>query len=60
MVKNIHSFMFCYKIYLIIKNIKAKFVNAESKYVCGYCKIMRNFNPKCNSHIQVHFKIIHK
>jgi hypothetical protein len=57
MVRDIPSFVFCYKFYLIIKNFKAKFVNGENKYVCGYCKIIRNLNPKCNCHIQVHFKI---
>ncbi len=60
MVKDIPSFVFCYKVYLIIKNIKAKFVNGESKYVSGYCIIIRNLNPKRNSHIQVHFKITHR
>jgi len=40
MVKDISSFVFCYKFYLIIKNIKVKFVIGESKYVCGYCKII--------------------
>jgi hypothetical protein len=60
MVKYIPSFVFCYKFYLIIKNTKAKFVNGESKYVCEYCKIIQNLNPKCNSHIQVHFKITNR
>jgi hypothetical protein len=40
MVKDIPSFVFCYKFYLIIKKIKAKFLIDESKYVCGYCKII--------------------
>jgi len=40
MVRNIHSFMFFYKFYLVINKIKAKFVIGESKYVCGYCKII--------------------
>ncbi len=33
-------FVFCYKFYLIILKIKAKFLISESKYVCGYCKII--------------------
>jgi len=40
MVRNIHSFIFFYKFYLVINKIKAKFVIGESKYVCGYCKII--------------------
>jgi hypothetical protein len=44
-------FVFCYKIYLVINKIKTKFVIGESKYMCGYCKIIRNLNPKCNSYI---------
>jgi hypothetical protein len=60
MVKDIPSFVFCYKFCLIIKNMKAKFLVDESKYLCGYCKIICNSNPKCNSHIQVHFKITHR
>jgi uncharacterized protein affecting Mg2+/Co2+ transport len=60
MVEDIPSFVFCYKFYLIIKNIKAKFVNGESKYVFGYRKIIQNLNSKCNSHIQVHFKITNR
>ncbi len=60
MVKNIPSFMFCYKFYLVIKKIKAKFVIGESKYVCGYSKIIWNLNLKCNSYIQIHFKITHR
>ncbi len=39
MVKYIPSFVFCYKFYLVINKIKAKFVIAESKCVCGYCKL---------------------
>jgi len=45
--KDVLSFVFCYKIYLIIKIIKiiikiikAKFLIGESKYMCGYCKII--------------------
>jgi hypothetical protein len=57
MVRNIPSFVFYYKFYLVIKKNKAKFVIGDSKYVCGYCKNIWNLNPKCNSHIQVHFKI---
>jgi len=34
MVKNIFSFVFCYKFYLIIQKIKVKFLVGESKYVC--------------------------
>jgi hypothetical protein len=26
--------------FLVIKEIKAKFVIGESKYMCGYCKII--------------------
>jgi hypothetical protein len=33
MVRNIFSFMFCYKFYLIIQKIKIKFVIDENKYV---------------------------
>jgi hypothetical protein len=40
MVRNIPSFVFCYKFYLVIIKIKAKFVIIESKYVCEYCKII--------------------
>jgi hypothetical protein len=40
MVRDILSFMFCYKFYLVINKIKAKFVIGESKYVCGYCNII--------------------
>jgi len=40
MVKDIFSFVFCYKFYLIIKKIKAKFLIGENKYVCGYYKII--------------------
>jgi len=60
MVKDIPSFVFCYKFYLIIKKIKVKFIIGENKYVCGYCKIIWNLNPKCNSYIQIHFKITHR
>jgi hypothetical protein len=38
--KNIPSFMFCYKFYLIIQKIKGKFLVGENKYVCGYYKII--------------------
>jgi hypothetical protein len=40
MVKDIPSFVFCYKFYLIIQKIKAKFVIGENKYMCMYCKIV--------------------
>jgi hypothetical protein len=40
MVKDIPFFVFCYKIYLIIKKTKAKFLGGESKYICGYSKII--------------------
>jgi hypothetical protein len=60
MVRDIPSFVFCYNFYLVINKIKAKFVIGESKYVWGYCKIIWNFNPKCNSCIQIHFKITHR
>jgi hypothetical protein len=40
MVRDIPSFVFCYKFYLIINKFKAKFVINESKYVCEYCKII--------------------
>ncbi len=40
MVRNIPSFAFCYKFYLIIQKIKAKFLVGENKYVWGYCKII--------------------
>ncbi len=40
MVRNILSFVFRYTFYLVINKIKAKFVIGESKYVCGYCKII--------------------
>jgi hypothetical protein len=33
MLRDIPFFVFCYKFYLIIKRIKAKFVIGESKYV---------------------------
>jgi hypothetical protein len=41
----------CYKFYLIIQNIKAKFLVGENKYVCGYCKILWIPSPKCNTHM---------
>jgi len=47
MVRDIPSFVFCYKFYLVINKIEAKFVISESKYVCEYCKIIWNLNPKC-------------
>ncbi len=34
------SFCVLLQILLVIKKIKAKFVIGESKYVCGYCKII--------------------
>jgi hypothetical protein len=40
MVKNIPSFVFSYKFYLVINKIKAKFLISESKYVCEYYKII--------------------
>jgi hypothetical protein len=40
MVRDIPSFVFCYKFYLFIRKIQAKFVIGESKYVCGYYKII--------------------
>ncbi len=40
MVRDIPSFVFCYKFYLIIQKIKAKFIVGENKYVCGYGKII--------------------
>jgi hypothetical protein len=40
MVKDIPSFVFCYRFYLVIDKIKAKFAISESKYVCEYCKIV--------------------
>jgi len=60
MVRYILSFVFCYKFYSVINKIKAKFVIDESKYMCGYCKIIWNLDPKCNSYIQIHFKITHR
>jgi hypothetical protein len=53
-------FLFYYKFYLIIQKKKGKFVVDENKYMCGYCKIIWISNPKCNTHIQVHFNITHK
>jgi hypothetical protein len=40
MVIDIPSFVFCYKFYIVINKIKAKFVISEIKYVCEYCKII--------------------
>jgi hypothetical protein len=40
MVRYILSFVFFYKIYLIIQEIKAKFLITENKYMCGYCKVI--------------------
>jgi hypothetical protein len=40
MVRDIPFLLFCYKIYLVINKIKAKFIISESKYVCEYCKII--------------------
>jgi hypothetical protein len=40
MVKDISFFVLCYKFYLVINKIKAKFVINESNYVCEYCKII--------------------
>jgi hypothetical protein len=51
MVKDIPSFVFCYKFYLIIQKIKAKFIIGENKYMCGYCKIIWIPSPKCNTHM---------
>jgi hypothetical protein len=59
MVRNISSFVFYYRFYLVINKIKAKFVIGESKYVCGHYKIIWNLSPKCNNYIQIHFKITH-
>jgi hypothetical protein len=39
MVRNIIYFVFFYKFYLIIQKIKAKFLDGENKYMCGYCKL---------------------
>jgi hypothetical protein len=52
MVKYIPSFVFCYKFYLIIQKIKAKFLVGENKYMCEYYKIIWILNPKWNTHIQ--------
>jgi hypothetical protein len=60
MVRNIPSFVFCYKFYLVISKIKVKFLIVESKYVCAYCKIIWNFNPKYNNNIQIHLKTTHR
>jgi hypothetical protein len=59
MVRDIPSFVFRYKFYLVINKIKAKFVIGESKYVWILHNYM-NLNPKCNSYIQIHFKITHR
>jgi len=40
MVRDTPSFVFCSRFYLVINKIKAKFVIGESKYVCGYYKII--------------------
>jgi len=53
-------FLFFYKFYLIIQKIKAKFLVDENKYICGYYKIIWIPNPKCNTHIQLRFDIIHR
>jgi hypothetical protein len=58
-VKDI-PFVFGYKIYLIIKKIKAKFWVGESKHMCGHCKIIWVLIIECNTHIQICFKIIHR
>jgi hypothetical protein len=34
------SFMFCYKFYLIIQKIKAKFLVNENEFMCMHCKII--------------------
>ncbi len=51
MVKDIPFFVFCYKFYLIIKKIKAKFLVGENEYMCGYCKLYEtltlNAIPTC-------------
>ncbi len=60
MVRNIPSFVFCYKFYVIILIIKAKFLVGENKFMCGCCKIIWNLKPKCNNHIQVHLKITYR
>jgi hypothetical protein len=60
MVRDIFYFVFCYKFYLIIQKIKAKFLVGENKYLYKYCKILWIPSPKCNTHIQVHFDITHR
>jgi hypothetical protein len=45
------SFMFCYKFYLIIQRIKAKFLVSENEFMCRYYKIIWIPSPKCNAHI---------
>jgi len=52
--------IYSYKLYLIIKKINAKFRVGENKHMCAYYKIIWVPNIKCNTHIQVGFKIIHK
>ncbi len=49
--KKIPSFVFCYKFYLIIQKLKAKFLVGENKYVCKHCKIIWIPNLKCNTHM---------
>jgi hypothetical protein len=39
MVRNIPSFVFYYKFYLIIKNIKAKFLVGENNMCVGIAKL---------------------
>jgi len=60
MVRDILSFVFCYKYYLIIQKIEAKFLIGENKYVCKCCKIIWIPNLKWNTHIQVCFDITHR
>ncbi len=60
MVRNIASFVFCYKCYLIIQKIKAKFLVGENKYVrVLVLQIYVNISLKCNTHI-VRFDITHR
>jgi len=51
MVRGIPSCVFCYKFYLIIQKIKAKFLIGENRYMCGYCKLYEyltlNTMPTC-------------
>jgi hypothetical protein len=58
--KNIFSFVFFYKFYLIIQKIQAKFLVGENKYTCGYFKSIWIIGFKCNIHIQVRFDITHR